>query len=394
MKKYTSKLINLPGYVITKKHFDNYRLVFWAKLRAKHSICPFCKAKTKVCYEKRLRTIKHSYWDQRPCFLKITCRKFKCNSCKARFWERLPGVASYARRTEAHKKQIASDALSGYNNKACAKKFNCGQATVQRYVNHFTDLELRKKSDTLAPKILGIDEHFFTRKLGYATTLCDLQRKKIFDITLGRSEASLESYLKRLKYKSRTQYIVMDLSNTYRSIAKKHFPNAQIITDRFHVIRLVNLRFNQAWHKLDPNGKSNMRLTKYFRAKPERLFLSQKLALNKYLKSKPWILDLYNFKNQLCRLLNYKSMQYRNAKRVFQYFFKLIDKLKNSNLQPLISLASTLESWQEEILRMLKHTKSNGITEGFHNKMKRIVRIAYGFRNFKNYKSRVLLQCG
>ena len=48
------------------------------------------------------------------------------------------------------------------------------------------------------PQALGIDEHFFSRKRGYATTLVDLKNHKVFDVVLGRSEASLRSYLRRL----------------------------------------------------------------------------------------------------------------------------------------------------------------------------------------------------
>ena len=38
---------------------------------------------------------------------------------------------------------------------------------------------------------------------------------------------------------------------------------------------------------------------------------------------------------------------------------------------------------------MWRFTKNNGITEGFHRKMKLIQRRAYGFRNFQNYRLRV-----
>src|SRR4029079_13980651 len=41
------------------------------------------------------------------------------------------------------------------------------------------------------PRVLGIDEHFFTRKKGFATTLCDLHRHRVYDVVLGRSELSL-----------------------------------------------------------------------------------------------------------------------------------------------------------------------------------------------------------
>ena len=56
-------------------------------------------------------------------------------------------------------------------------------------------------------------------------------------------------------------------------------------------------------------------------------------------------------------------------------------------------LANTLSQWFVPIIRMWRFTRSNGITEGFHRKMKLIQRRAYGFRNFQNYRLRVLLEC-
>lgn len=65
----------------------------------------------------------------------------------------------------------------------------------------------------------------------------------MFDVRLGRSEASLRRYLRGLKGRERVQIVVMDLSETYRRIARRYFPNATIIADRFHVVRLINQHF-------------------------------------------------------------------------------------------------------------------------------------------------------
>ena len=45
--------------------------------------------------------------------------------------------------------------------------------------------------NTPCPIVLVIDEHFFSRKQGFATTLCDLRKHKIFDMVKGRSEPDL-----------------------------------------------------------------------------------------------------------------------------------------------------------------------------------------------------------
>jgi transposase len=71
-----------------------------------------------------------------------------------------------------------------------------------------------------------------------------------------------------------------------------------------------------------------------------------------------------------------------------------IEALKTSGFVMMRSLGNTLDDWLEEIARMWRFTKSNGITEGFHRKMKLIQRRAYGFKNFENYRLRVKILCG
>lgn len=69
-------------------------------------------------------------------------------------------------------------------------------------------------------------------------------------------------------------------------------------------------------------------------------------------------------------------------------------RLCQSALAPLITLAKTLQAWSGPLAAMWRFTKNNGITEVFHRKMKLIQRRAYGFRNFNNYRLRVIAQRG
>lgn len=393
MKEYSSKIVNLPGYRIREYYADNYRLVFHMLVRAKRSFCPFCNKPSKTIYEFKTRKVRHNFWDERACTLLINQRKYKCHNCKSRFWERLPGISKFARRSESFKKQIAKTALRGHDNARVAKSYNVGQATVQRDVNYHTRNQVKKKSSALCPRVLGIDEHFFTKRKGYATTLADLGRRKVFDITLGRSEKSLEHYLLTLPNKQRTSIVVMDLSNTYRSIVSKYFPKALIVADRFHVIRLINHRFLETWKQLDPIGRQNRGLLSLFRRKPSNLDPLQMANLKRYLRSKPGLERLYDLRNDLHKLLMSRGLPKHQMRSAIIAYWQYINLLEASGFKPLISLAETLKSWQEEILRMLRFSRSNGITEGFHNKMEKISRVAYGFRNFNNYRQRVLLQC-
>jgi transposase len=135
--------------------------------------------------------------------------------------------------------------------------------------------------------VLGIDEHFFSRKKGYATTLVDLKNHKVFDVVLGRSEPSLRQYLSRLPGRELVQIVVMDLSETYRNIVQKYFPNAKIVADRFHVIRLVNQHFLNLWKQQDPVGRMNRGLLSLMRRHQWNLSQEQRDNLAKYLEPFP-----------------------------------------------------------------------------------------------------------
>src|SRR6185312_13830958 len=89
-----------------------------------------------------------------------------------------------------------------------------------------------------------------------------------------------------------------------------------------------------------------------------------------------------------------KNVTQQSARPIVYDFYEMIVQLKATTLEPLRALGQTLYSWRNEIARMFRFTKTNGITEGFHNKMEMLSRRAFGFRNFENYRMRVLALCG
>jgi transposase len=241
---------------------------------------------------------------------------------------------------------------------------------------------------------MGIDEHFFTRKDGFATTIADLTRHKVFDVVLGRSEPSLRSFLRNLIGRERVRVVVMDLSETYRSIAKKYFPNALVVADRFHVVRLVNHAFVKTWGELDEKGRKNRGLLSLMRRHPNRFKPGQRERLMSYLEQVPGLKTLYVVWQDLLRLLRMKGLNQKACRKHLPEFLWIIEELKQTPFRHLRSLGETLDSWKEEIARMFRFSKTNGITEGLHNKMEMISRRAFGFRNFENYRLRVRVLCG
>jgi transposase len=117
------------------------------------------------------------------------------------------------------------------------------------------------------------------------------------------------------------------------------------------------------------------------------------LRKDSYLEQQPAIAALYYFKQKLHDLLSKKHCTAKACKKILPDFLDRIKQLKQSGFKHLRTLGNTLYQWRDEVARMFRFTKNNGITEGFHRKMKLIQRRAYGFRNFENYQIRVRVLC-
>ena len=385
-------LLGLPDYEVSAIERSGGTITITARYRGPIA-CPHCGGSRLRHKGWCRRTVRHDDWGFRRGILHLEVRKSCCQDCGRSFRQRLPGIQPYQRASESFQAMIYQQHLDGINRSCLGRRKGIGAATVQRYFEGQLRRRARQDHPRQCPQILGIDEHFFTRKKGYATTFCDLKNHRIYDVTLGRSEAALESYFLSLEGKEQVRVVCMDLASVYRSIVRKHFPKALIVADRFHVIRLINHHFLACWREIDPVGSKHRGLMSLMRRHRHNLKPEQNLRLLAYLAQRPALDLIYRFKQRLCYLLLKKHKTRRECQKLIPRFLRAVVELRQSGLAQLVTLGDTLHTWSDEIARMWRFTRSNGITEGFHNKMETITRQAYGFRNFENYRQRVQVLC-
>jgi transposase len=387
-----NNIINLPGFQVLEV-VEKMPLKIEGYFEIEVS-CPHCQCEHLRSKDTFWRSVRHESVGTRKCYLKVLSHKYQCLGCKKYFNQRLPGILPWKRSTEQFRKEVFEKHVSGISQQKLHEQLHIGSATVERWSQDYFKRELTEKKNNLCPMVMGIDEHFFTRKQGYATTICDLMRHRVYDVVLGRSEKALEGYLKRLKGRHRVKVVVMDLSQPYRSMVKKYFPNAMIVADRFHVIRLINFLFLKSWQQFDPIGRKNRGLLSLMRRHEFNLKPEQQKNLQRYFKDYPMMKIIYDMKQKLCNLMLNKHRTAKQCRKLIPQFLKKIEQLIVCKIDPLITLGKTLRSWSEEVARMWRFTKTNSITEGLHTKMEMITRRAFGFRNFNNYRLRVIALCG
>ena len=385
--------LTLPGYRIIRWESNLMMRVYVEALDTPRQ-CACCgggRLRSKGRYERRVR---HLACFGRLSALVIACRRYRCADCERSFVQPLPGVRAGRRSTEPWRESIFERHDDGICASVLARRERLGPATVGRIYAQFTERKARERQSLDCPQVLGIDEHTLHRGQRFATTFCDLRRRRVFDISPGRSEAELASYLRTLRGREQVRVVCIDLSNTYRAMIKRWFPRAAIVADRFHAIRVVSQHLLRLARQLCPALGWNRAWVGLLRTRPDRLDPQQRQRLAQLFAAQPVLVGIYELKEKLCSLLRLKHQAKPACRGHIRQLLGLIGTLQASGLQAAGSLARTLSAWTQEIVRMWRFTRNNGITEGFHRKMKLIQRRAYGFRSFSNYRLRVLAQCG
>jgi transposase len=385
--------LTLPGYRIVQWKSNLMMRIYLEVLDTPRSClhCGGVRLRSKGRYERRAR---HLECLGHPSAVIINCRRFRCLDCAVSFVQPLPGVLPGRRSTEPLRQTIYERHQDGVPASVLAWREAFGSATVGRIYAQFTERKAKERMSVDCPAVLGIDEHTLHKGQRFATTLCDLKRHRVFDITPGRSEAELAGYLRTLRGREKVKVICIDLSNTYRAMIRRWFPNAAIVADRFHAVQLAGRHLMQLARQLCPDLGWNRTWLGVLRRRNDRLDAEQRQRLKRLFELHPQLEPVYEMKENLWRLLRLKHLSKKSCQQRIPELLRIIATLQQSGLEAALTLAKSLSAWIEEIVRMWRFTRNNGITEGFHRKMKLIQRRAYGFRSFKNYRLRVIAQCG
>lgn len=384
-------ILRIPGYEVLSVEGTNP-----VRIQARYigaASCPSCGSSSVRNKDRFIRTLQHESIGLRRCYLELEARKYQCLDCGRYFHQRFPGILPYRRSTEGFRREVFEQHRDGISQRTLAERKKIGSATVERWFHDFLRLKVSELKAAVCPRVLGLDEHYFSRKDGYATTFCDLEKHRVYDVKLGRSEAALAGFFERLPEREKVEVVCMDLAANYRALVNQYMPQARIVADRFHVIRLINQHFLSVWRQVDPERSKNRGLLSLMRRHAWRLDRLQQLRLQDYLATQPVLKLVYEFKQKLCRLLLIKYRKFRQCPRLIQIFLHYVEQLKASDFDALRTLGGTLWNWREEIACMWRFTRNNGITEGFHTKMEMISRRAFGFKNFENYRLRVKALC-
>ncbi|MEM6732374.1 MAG: ISL3 family transposase [Myxococcota bacterium] len=381
----------MPELDVFKTHTPRRgRIELFARKRSAFEVCPKCATASHSVYDRRTVRVKDEPVRRRVTWLVITKRRFWCKSCKKPFTEPVKGIKTGCRTTERYRRAVVWACETFGSLKTVREHYRCSGGYL--YKSLYPLLEQKRcQRATQWPRVVGIYEHYFRRhRRGFrefVTMLVDFKGRKLIDVVEGRQRVQLEEALREIEGRDNVRWVAMDLSNTYRRFATEFFPNAKIVADKFHVLRLLHPAINRH-RKAITGDKRSLPVRRMLLKSSKRLEYSERLALSNWLKAHSKLRELYLAKealHTLCRI--------RGQRRAADAFTRITDQLAKSTLPELKTLRRTLMSWRTEILNYFQERITNGRTEGFNNKAKLVKKRAYGYRSFTNYRLALLAAC-
>jgi transposase len=385
-------LLGLPELCV----FDQVIRPTWLELhlerRETSIVCPRCQTCCSRIQESRSRCLRDLPILERPVVLRLHLRRFECPACHHRPWEKSETFGTRVKWTDRLYRQVRAEFLGGCAGRELARRYGLSERTVFRW----TFERSRGGRPRQLGRAIGIDEYARRKGHRYNTSIVDLDKGRPIATFRGRRAEEVIPWFKSRSQAEldRVEVVVLDMSKTYASAIQELFGESVQVMDRFHVVKLAVDALDEVLrsvHKqLEPEeAKALKKLRRRWLTSPNQLNVDELIARADWRRRFPQLREVIDWVQDL-RL--WFERKYEKPAR--ESLLKLIERASQSAQEPLNRMAGTLTRWFEPIVHYIRNRYSNGITEGFNNKIKLIQRMAYGLRNEHNRRKRIMAYCG
>jgi transposase len=410
-------MLGLPGFVVLAVSDYAGEVEQAIETTADVVGCPECGAVAQL-HDRRPCWVRDLPAGGRPVALVWVKRVWRCRHvlCPKRTWtETSEVIASRASLTERARAEICRRVgQDGASVAAVARDLGIGWRTAMAAVSEHGTPRVDDPSRLDGVEALGRDETAFqaasaTRSTSFVIGIVDLTRRpggsaRLLDVVDDRSASALVSWINQhdRDWRAGIGVAALDPYRGYASALRASLPHAVRVVDAFHVVRLGFVAVDEVRRRIqraqtghrgrtgDPLYGIRRLLRRAADHHSQRSWARLLAGLdagdtNDEQLARAWIAA------QDLRLIYHRPDRARAEQALYRWLAYRAD----ADIPELARLATTIDSWRTELLAYFDTTKvSNGPTEAINLLIKKIKRVGHGFRNFDNYRLRLLLHCG
>jgi len=382
----------IRGYSHIKTTFRGGEVVFWVKQEAQRLRCAKCGSWDVIRRGQTLRGFRSVPIGSRRVKVMLPVQRVECRVCGVVRQVKVDFAKmrrSYTRPFERYVLELSKRMTIRDVARHLGVSWGMVKDIQERYLKkRFARPKLKKVCQ------IAIDEICIGRGHHYLTVVLDLLSGAVIFVGDGKGAKSLDPFWKRLKRsRAKVKAVAMDMSPAYMHAVMTSFPEATIVFDHFHIIKLFNDKLTKLRRDLyreatDKLGKKVLKGTRWLLLKnPGNLDDKRNEAqrLNRALRLNEPLAAAYYMKEDLRLLWDQPDKQTAQ-----QFLSDWIARATSSAIRMLKDFAKTLGAYRSGILAYYDYPISTGPLEGTNTKIRVLQRQAYGFRNTEFFKLKIM----
>ncbi|WP_208029802.1 ISL3 family transposase [Rhabdothermincola sediminis] len=404
-------LVGMAGFVVGVQELVEGEWWLYVETSADFVGCSACG--TRAVGHGRVRSVVRDLpISGRATVLVFARRRWRCPepACAVTTWsEQVDQISARVSITKRARQRLAAMVnVEGMSIAAAAAEFGVGWHTANRAVAEFTDPVIKDPGRLDGVASIGVDEKRFLNatadhRTTFTTQVLDLDRHRVLDVLEGRSRDVLGDWLtdRGDTWCAGITLATLDPAAGYRAALVEHLPNATLVVDHFHAVKLANTAIDDVRRRVQHAtlGHRGRKGDPLYRARRVLLTGFERLTEERI----TWMLDMLAagdpdgevgaavLAKELLREV-YAAVDHAHAQRRLTAFFQ---HCADADVAELVRLARTIDRWRDEILSYHRTGRaSNGRVENAHMLAEKIRRNAHGFTNHTNYRRRLIGRLG
>ena len=395
IETFIRKQLRLKAHTVTKvEETGECMLVHIDRLGQRLLRCGVCRQRCLEVHDIREeREWRDLSMRELPLKLRYRPRRVKCPRCGVRV-EDFPWAEPWARVTTALFNAVARLARE-LSWQGTARQYGLNWKSVATIVKRAVEYGLRHRARPPV-RMIGIDEVSRRKGQVYLTVVYDLERRLLLWVGDDRTEEAVRPFFTKEMGARRChtlRVVCMDMWAPYAKLVREHATNAQILFDRFHIVKHLHEAVEEVrrseMRRLSVKERVVFKRSRWLLLKnPWNLTGDQKERLSTMVRWNTPIVRAYYLKESFQLFWDY-----RQPGRAKSHLKKWMRSAMGSRLEPFKRFVRMLRDHLDGILPWTSLRLSNGAVEAMNNKIKSISHRSFGFRSAQNFIAAIYHCC-
>lgn len=398
------KRLNIPEYKITAilSETDKEIHIKLEPYKRKPFVCSGCGQVHKIGqHALEESTVEDLSMFEKRVYLHVLKRRYKCPVDNRTPIEEIPWLKKYSRVTKRFAEKV-NRLTAITTNQEAGWFLGLDDEVIYRIDKEM--LEEQYAARLLPPPAainLSVDEVSYRKYHRYLTNVVDTDEKAVIWNDRGRRMEVLDRYYTAIGEDNckNIESVALDGARTYITSTQRYAVNATIVYDKFHVLQKLNWAVDMVRKQELRKARKdeNKELIELMNCRQRFILLKKKSNLTE--KQSGYLERLCKanepiYKAMLLKESFLKVYDYNDPVEAEEYLRDWIKDAIESSLDMFKKIAESFLDKLQYIINWFRKKISSAISEGINNKIKRLKRMAYGYKDIDYFRLKIHQHCG